>query len=104
MCNSEHAADLIDAHAMFLKLQSFLGPFKTGMRAGDTLMRFKCGEHGQCNILYFWLGFRFGNPRRQVFVAISNNSGATELMPCSVEIVFQAGGAMEMVHAHALML
>ena len=104
MCKTEHAAVLKDAHAMFLKLQAFLGPFKTGMQAGDTLMRFKCGEHFQFEILYFWLGFRLGNPRRQVFVATSNNSGATELMPCSVEIVLQAGGAMEMVHAHALML
>ena len=103
MCRTRDADVFVAAHQMFLKLQGFLGGLKNGIQPGD-LLRFKCGEHGQCAILYFWLGLRLGNPRRQVFVATSNDSGPTELMPCSVEIVFTNGGALQMVHAHGLMM
>ena len=85
-----------------------LGPSLTG--AGATLLRFKAGTNAEhnCIVMYYWLCFRLGNPRRQVLVACDAPNAVrpngVEQLPTDVSIRCNDNGHLEYQHAHGVFL
>ena len=106
LCKTAHAQVFTDVHSMFCQFQTFLGPSLTG--AGSTLLRFKAGSNVERNgiVVYYWLCFRLGNPRRQVLAACDAPNAVQhgiERLPTDVSIRSNDDG-LEYRHAHGVFL
>ena len=108
LCKTAHQEVFDDVHSLFLQFQKMLRPSLTG--AGATLLRFKAGTNAEhnCIVMYYWLCFRLGNPRRQVLVACDAPNAVrpngVEQLPTDVSIRCNDNGHLEYQHAHGVFL
>ena len=108
LCKTAHEQVFDDVHSFFLQFQKKLGPSLTG--TGATLLRFKAGTNADhnCIVMYYWLCFRLGNPRRQVLAACDAPNAVrpsgVEHLPTDVSIRCNDNGQLEYRHAHGVFL